>query len=118
MLKCATTVVGARAMMQDVKKSLQNVYREGTFTRALGRPNANNPHPLRTTEHFLWEQGWRLIDRTHAEREADQLGAMLAANYSPAEKPSNVSPKLLLITIALTASAGLLWAAAYASSIR
>jgi hypothetical protein len=45
--------------MRDAKESPKNVYREGTFTRALGRPNANNPYSLRSTEHFLWEQGWR-----------------------------------------------------------
>jgi hypothetical protein len=61
-------------MIQDTTESLQHIYREGIFARALGRPCSSNPYLGHTNEHFLWEKGWRLIDATPGERDTDQLG--------------------------------------------
>jgi hypothetical protein len=110
--------MGRAAMIQGAKESLQHVYREGIFTRALGRPNSSNPYPINTTEHLLWDKGWRLIDATHAQHEPDQFGITLSASYSPTQQPTSAREWLWRTTIALGIGAAIIWAAAYTSLIR
>jgi hypothetical protein len=116
-LKCAESICssGRVTMIQDTK-SLQHIYREGVFTRALGRPNSSNPYPVHTSEHVLWEKGWRLIDATHAPHEADEFGKVL--DYPPKERPSSAGEWLWRLTLALGIGAAVIWAATYTSLIR
>jgi hypothetical protein len=109
---------GRAVMIQDTKESLQHVYREGIFTRALGRPNSSNPYPAYTTEHLLWEKGWRLIDATHSERAVDEFEAVLAANYAPQERTAYGRKWLLRATFWLGLGAVAIWSAAYSSLLR
>jgi len=74
-------------MIQVAKESPQQVYRQGIFTRALGRSCRSNPYPLDTSENVLWEKGWRLIDATREERSLDQFARVLVFNYIPEELP-------------------------------
>jgi hypothetical protein len=74
-------------MAQIERQRLQEVYREGIFTRALGRP-CSNPHPPDTIENTLWERGWRLIDATREERSLDPFVTNEVPNFTP-EKQSN-----------------------------
>jgi hypothetical protein len=82
-LKCDGSICssGRATMIQDTRESLQHVYREGIFTRALGRPCSSNPYRADTAENFLWEKGWRLVDATREQRALDELGLVLATNF-------------------------------------
>jgi hypothetical protein len=68
-------------MLQATKESLEDFYRQGLFTRALGRPRNSNPYRVDSTENFLWDKGWRLSDASKEQQELDQFGMVLAANY-------------------------------------
>jgi hypothetical protein len=110
--------LGAAAMIQIESDSLLHVYREGVFTRALGRPKSRNPYPVQTFEHFLWEKGWRLIDVTPRKRKAEQSGMALEPICSPEAPPPSAVEWLGRLTLALALGAIIIWAAAYSSLIR
>jgi hypothetical protein len=73
-------------MEQIERQRLQEAYREGVFTRALGRP-CSNPHPPETIENTLWEKGWRLIDATREERSIDPFVLNLVPDFTPEKQP-------------------------------
>jgi hypothetical protein len=106
-------------MIQVAKESLQQVYRQGIFTRALGRSCSSNPYPLDTSENVLWEKGWRLIDATREERALDQFARVLVSNYIPEKQPKpcavDASAWLWRSAVALGSGAIVLWLTVYLS---
>jgi hypothetical protein len=51
------------SMKQDSdREKINQIFREGTFARALGRSSDSNPHPVNSREAGTWEKGWRLVD--------------------------------------------------------
>jgi hypothetical protein len=48
--------------MPAIEKTEMDIYREGLFARALGRPRAVNPYAPESKEHALWDEGWLSAD--------------------------------------------------------
>jgi hypothetical protein len=48
--------------MPQREKSVMDVYREGLFARALGRPATTNPYLFESVNHEFWLCGWSEID--------------------------------------------------------
>jgi hypothetical protein len=48
--------------MAELEKSVMDIFREGLFARALGRPASGNPYSLQSVNHEFWLCGWSEID--------------------------------------------------------
>ena len=105
-------------MVQTERQRLLEAYREGNFTRALGRP-CSNPYPPDTVENTLWEKGWRLIDATREGRTLDPFVMKLVPDFTPQKSPARREPNaerwLWRVAIALSCVAAVLWLTAYFS---
>jgi hypothetical protein len=53
--------------MPAIEKSMLDFYREGLFTRALGRLADCNPYPADSDEAAYWLDGWGLIDELNED---------------------------------------------------
>jgi hypothetical protein len=100
------------------RQRFQEAYRDGIFTRALGRP-CSNPYPPETIENTLWEKGWRLIDAAREERALDPFVMKLVPDFTPEKPPArrepNAEPWLWRAAITLSGVVVLLWLTAYFS---
>jgi hypothetical protein len=108
-----------QAMVYPIERQrFQEAYREGIFTRALGRP-CSNPYPPETIENTLWEKGWRLIDAAREERTLDPFVMKLVPDFTPEKPPARREPDavpwLWRAVIALSGVAVVLWLTAYFS---
>jgi hypothetical protein len=96
------------------RQRLQEAFREGIFTRALGRP-CINPHPPDTSENICWEKGWRLIDASHEERSIDPFVVNLVPDFTPEKQPNadKVDALASLVRCAVLGGAIAFWLMVY-----
>jgi hypothetical protein len=51
--------------MSNEVKGYLDIYRDGLFARALGRPWTSNPYPYGSDPAAFWFAGWSLIDESN-----------------------------------------------------
>jgi hypothetical protein len=51
--------------MKSELKGYLDIYRDGLFARAVGRPQTSNPYPAGSDPFAFWFAGWSLVDESN-----------------------------------------------------